>query len=136
MKKVPGIISFVVSAICFCPLVAGCDAIEQKRMNGHDSVNAAQKFVKDFPLDPHAYADLGNAWRDQGQYHLAIANHKKSLLLDNKNAATHAELGDDYIASKQRDKAHAEWKAALRLDTHVPPTETRLHVEKMLKKYP
>ena len=136
MKKVPDVVAFVVVVMCFCLLVAGCDTIEQKRTNGHDSVGAAQKFVRDYPSDPNAYADLGNAWRDQGRYQLAIASHKKSLRLDNKNAATHAELGDDYVAAKQIDKARAEWKTALRLDTHVPPTETRLHVEEMLKEYP
>ena len=130
-----GIVNYVAAVICFCPLVAGCNTIEQSRTNGHDSVDAAQKFVRDYPANSNAYADLGNAWRDQGQYQLAIASHKKALLLDSKDATTYAELGDDYIAARQKDKAYTEWKTALRLDKHVPPTETRLHVERMLNKY-
>ena len=124
---------FVTIIVSIC--VAGCDTIEQQRTNGHDSVDAAQDFVKKYPNNPDAYAALGDAWYDRGEYRLAIKYHKKALHINNQSAETHSELGDDYILLGQKRNARAEWKRALSLDNHVPPTETRLHAEKMLEKY-
>ena len=136
IQEISKMISISISMALISFVAIGCGKIEQERTNGHDSVIVAQKLVKNNPSNPNAYADLGNAFRDQGKYELAIENHKKSLSLDSQDAATHAELGDDYILAGQKEKAHAEWLTALRLDKHVPPTDVRLHVEKMQQKYP
>lgn len=61
----------------------GWDLIENKRIT--DAIEIFKLVIQDFPNSANAYDSLGEAYLENKQYDLALANFKKFLELDAKN---------------------------------------------------
>lgn len=72
--------------------------------------------VADFPGNPRAHFNLGNAWRDAGEHPAAIKAYTDAVVLDPEYAAAHANLAVELSDAGKPAEALPHAQAAVRLD--------------------
>jgi tetratricopeptide (TPR) repeat protein len=84
--------------------------------NHHDeAIHAAQQLTSNRPELAMSWVMLGDAYRGNGQYDLALQNYRQALDRQALNAEALAGEIDCYVALNQQDNAAATIAAALRL---------------------
>jgi tetratricopeptide (TPR) repeat protein len=82
-----------------------------------DCKNAIPHLSEIARLQPIAlrYTNLGDAYRDCGDYENAIASYRKALRIDSKDARAHLGLALTYARQHQIDQARAEFNTVIEL---------------------
>jgi tetratricopeptide (TPR) repeat protein len=63
-----------------------------------------------------AYYKRGNAYREQGDYDLAIADYTNAIKLEPRNAVTYHHRGNAYLERGEFDRAIADFTSAIKID--------------------
>jgi tetratricopeptide (TPR) repeat protein len=89
-----------------------------KKGRGDQAMADFEKAIGIEPEAPAAYGNLGLIYYDMRRYDLALANFSKAIELagPDAHAVDYLRRGVAYEASGERDKAIADYRAALKLD--------------------
>jgi tetratricopeptide (TPR) repeat protein len=85
------------------------------QMQGKDALPALRKAAELSPDDAEAHANLGNAFKDIGQFESAADSYRRALQLNSRSAMAHNNLGAALQSLGQINAAVASYRRALEL---------------------
>lgn len=97
------------------PFLKSSERIQEKR---EMYVRLGRAKVADAPGDPNAYAELGNAYLELGDYLSAVNAFREALKQAPSNALLLKELGTALYLMQRRDEAGRAFELAVKIDPH------------------